>query len=177
MPPESGISQSDEQDWRSRSYPVHEDMELQRTTWWVQRCGWAVLGLLVIASLLGLFSQGPLSTASTTGASGRMEVTYDRFGRNGASTRVTIVVRDGGGGETAITFSKALMDAFAVDTVHPAPREERSTPDGTEFVFASAGGGPHRVYFDVRPESSGLIRGEISLPSGPRARLTQFTYP
>lgn len=162
---------------RSRSYPIHEDMALQRTTWWVQRCGWAVLGLLVIASLLGLFSQGPLSTASTTGASGRMEVTYDRFGRNGASTRVTIVVRDGGGGETAITFSKALMDAFAVDTVHPAPREERSTPDGTEFVFASAGGGPHRVYFDVRPELSGLIRGEISLPSGPPARLTQFTYP
>lgn len=161
----------------SRSHPIHEDMDLQRTTWWVQRCGWAALGLLVIAALLGLFSQGPLSTASATGAAGRLEVTYDRFGRNGAATRVAIVVRDGGTEETTITFSKALMEAFAVDNVHPAPREERSTPVGTEFVFASAGNGPVRIYFDMRPELSGLIRGEISLPQGPPARLTQFTYP
>lgn len=162
---------------RSRAHPIEEDMDLQRTTWWVQRCGWVALGLLVIAALLGLFSQGPLSTASTTGAAGRMEVTYDRFGRNGAATRVEIVVRNGSAEETAITFSKSLMDAFAIDTVHPAPSEERSTPKGTEFVFASAGSGPVRVYFDVRPELSGLIRGEISLPQGPPARLTQFTYP
>ncbi|MEQ8266797.1 MAG: hypothetical protein RH982_06355 [Parvibaculum sp.] len=164
-------------DRTSRTYPIHEDMDLQRTTWWVQRCGWAALGLTVIAALLGLFSQGPLSTTTAKGAAGRMEVTYDRFGRNGAATRVTIIVRNGGTGETVIAFSKPLMDAFAVDNVHPAPREERSTPDGTEFVFASAGNGPVRVYFDMRPELSGLIRGEISLPQGPPARLTQFTYP
>lgn len=152
-------------------------MDLQRATWWAQRCGWAALGLLVIASLLGIFSQGPLSTASATGAAGRLEITYDRFGRNGAATRVAIVVQNAGAGQTTIAFSKSLMDAFAVDNVHPTPREERSTPQGTEFVFASAGSGPVRVYFDMRPELSGLIRGEISLPQGPPARLTQFTYP
>ncbi|ABS64891.1 conserved hypothetical protein [Parvibaculum lavamentivorans DS-1] len=178
MPPESQISSHDKApDWRSRAYPIHEDMDVQRTTWWVQRCGWVALGLLVIAAALGLFSEGPLSTASTTGAAGRMEVSYDRFGRNGAATRISITVRDNDAQELAITLSKPMMDAFAVETVHPTPREERSTPEGTEFVFASTGGGPLRVYFDVRPELSGLIRSEISLPYGPPARLTQFTYP
>jgi hypothetical protein len=44
-----------------RTYPVREDMRFQTVTWTVERVAWALLALVPLAALAGLFSHGPLS--------------------------------------------------------------------------------------------------------------------
>lgn len=51
-----------EQEMQDREHPGAEDMSLQRKVWRFQRAGWYVLMAIVILTLLGLFSRGPLST-------------------------------------------------------------------------------------------------------------------
>lgn len=71
----------------SSSDPLLEGEEAgQRTTaieWRLQQLGWAVMALIVVLALLGVFSTGPLSWSSTTAADGTVEVQYQRFVRNG----------------------------------------------------------------------------------------------
>lgn len=71
----------------SSSDPLLEGEEAgQRTTaieWRFQQLGWAVMALIVVLALLGVFSTGPLSWSSTTAADGTVEVQYQRFVRNG----------------------------------------------------------------------------------------------
>lgn len=50
--------------WRDRTHPIKEDMAFQRATWRAQRIGWLILWLIVVLALLGLFSDGLLSTSS-----------------------------------------------------------------------------------------------------------------
>ncbi|MDQ6718742.1 MAG: hypothetical protein M3Z17_10420 [Gemmatimonadota bacterium] len=40
---------------------IAEDMNFQRRTWMVQRVGWAIMILVCIAALFGVFGKGPLS--------------------------------------------------------------------------------------------------------------------
>lgn len=42
---------------------IEEDLDFQRRMWRLQQIGWALLVLVVVAALLGLFGKGPLSRA------------------------------------------------------------------------------------------------------------------
>ena len=66
-------------EFASRQYPVQEDMAFQRRMWIVQRIGWALLGVISLAALCGLFGNGVLSKRTATGA--EMSIEYERFER------------------------------------------------------------------------------------------------
>src|SRR5690606_40254283 len=57
-------------EWADRDYPVAEDMAFQRLSWIIERSGWAVMVVLVIAALAGAFSSGFISGATTSDPSG-----------------------------------------------------------------------------------------------------------
>lgn len=173
MPTDSG---DPEKTWESKSYPITEDMGLQRVTWRVQRAGWAVLAMAALAALLGVFSEGPLSSSTATGADGRLEVHYDRFARHDAAMRMEVVLRKNAAGQAAIRLSPSLTQGFSIETIHPAPAEESGGPDGHTYVF-KPGGDPLRIQIDLRPMKRWLLRGEIAAGEGPPAAVTMFVYP
>lgn len=165
-----------EQLWTSRTHPVREDMPLQQRTWRVERYGWALLMLLAAAALLGLFAEGPLSSATALSETGRLEIQYDRFARNGAPMRLAAAVHGGNGEDAVLRFSAPLTDAFSIETIRPAPAEERGGPQGDTYVFRTEGR-PLVLRFVMRPEKSWLRRGAISLEGEPPIPLTFFIYP
>lgn len=162
--------------WESRSYPIMEDMALQRVTWRVQRAGWAVLAMAALAALLGAFSEGPLSSTTATGADGRLDVHYDRFARHDAGMRMEVVLREDAARQAAIRLSPSLTRGFSIETIHPAPAEESGGPDGHTYVF-KPGGDTLRIQIDMRPRQRWLLRGEIATAEGPPAAMTMFVYP
>ena len=46
---------------QATSLQIEEDLPLQERTWRFQRVGWAIMGLLLLSALAGLFANGPLS--------------------------------------------------------------------------------------------------------------------
>lgn len=112
---------SGEQIWDSRTHPVQEDMDFQRKTWVVERAGWLGMLAIVALALLGLFSNGPLSSSTAADASGLLQVDYDRFNRNGASTRIRLRVDRADQREVRIRFDARFMESFTFETVSPQP--------------------------------------------------------
>ena len=163
--------------WRDRTHPIKENMAFQRATWRAQRIGWLVLWLIVVLALLGLFSDGLLSTSSGVSAGGDLRVTYDRFERSGAPSRIELRVEPQQAREVAIRIGGELLDAFTIERVTPAPHAERGIAGGVELLFSAAAGEPLTVHLTVRPRRVGLVESEIGIGKSPPAELTQFIYP
>jgi hypothetical protein len=163
--------------WRSRTHPIKEDMAFQRATWRTERIGWTVLWLIVVLALLGLFSNGLLSSASVESPAGDLRVTYERFQRSGAPTEIKLEVAPQSERQIAIRISRQMLDALTIESITPTPQAERGTANGVEFVFAVEPGEPLTVDMNVRPDSVGFIAGEIGIAESRPARLNQFTYP
>lgn len=172
----SSIEDDDRQLRVSRSHPVHEDMSFQCTTWRMERYGWVALMLLAALALAGLFAEGPLSSATAVSENGRLEIRYDRFARNGAPMRMAVIIHGEGSEEAVLRFSEPLTDTFSIETIRPAPAEERGGPQGDSYVFR-AEDRPLTLRFMLRPEKSWLHHGEISLDGEPPIPLTFFIYP
>jgi len=63
---------------------INQDLAFQRRSWSLQRIGWGLIALVLIAALLGLFGHGPLSEATTDDPSLPIRLAYERFGRFGS---------------------------------------------------------------------------------------------
>ncbi len=61
---------------QSRHYPVKENMPWQRLEWHIQRAGFVLLLLVMLASAMGFFSKGCLSNQSATSTDSRLSVDY-----------------------------------------------------------------------------------------------------
>lgn len=90
-----------EHEMKDREHPVVEDIQLQRKVWRLQRVGWYVLLALVILTLLGLFSRGPLSSLVAISDSKDLTVEYERFHRSGGSN--SMIIRTQGRPDQAVT--------------------------------------------------------------------------
>lgn len=163
--------------WVSRSYPVEEDMRLQRSTWRIERLGWLGLAALVGAALAGLFGSGALSSRTATGADGRLEINYGRFERNGATTTMQVALGEAKQERVALRLNTPFLEAFTIQSVHPQPVAEIPRRDGAELVFAATRGAPLRIYFSLRPERIGPVVGEVAIAGSAPTRFTQFIYP
>lgn len=169
-------SPSDELDNRSGA-PIDEDMALQRAVWRMERVGWIVLCLVVLLSLAGLFSVGPLSTATAASPDGDLVVDYERFLRNGAATDLQVRVITDDDGDVVIRLGASLMGTFTIETLHPHPKEAGSDRSGLVLTFPPAREGAFAIYLSIRPSSTGLVRGEVSLDDGTTVPLSSFIYP
>jgi hypothetical protein len=173
MPP----TQHQNDTWRNRTHPIKEDMQFQRATWRAERIGWALLWLIMILALLGLFSEGLLSTTSAESPAGDLRVTYGRFQRSGAPAEVKLEAAPQNGQEVVIRVSAPMLDAFTIESISPRPQAERGVTNGIELVFPVAAGEPLTAYMNVRPHKVGFVSSEIGIGRGRPAQLNQFIYP
>ena len=166
-------------EWADRSTPLQEDMRFQRRFWGFQRAGWVLVSLLLAATVLGLFSEGPLSWTVTRAGDGTLAIEHERFLRSGASTSMTI--RLGGeraGPEHVIVISHSLLQTLTFETVQPEPVRAETHPDGLHLTFAAPGDGDSAIYIALRPEAAGFVDGAIAIGgSDAQARLRLFVYP
>lgn len=164
-------------DHRSREYPVNEDMGYQLKVWRFERVGWYVLVLLVILTLLGLFSRGPLSTREVQSGDGRLGVEYEFFHRNGSVNPLVIHLKGQPNEMLAVEFGGDWMEGFSIETQQPQPLRSAGSGQGMKLWIQADAQGQASVYLSTRGDGLGFYHSRIALPGGAVVDFDQFIYP
>jgi hypothetical protein len=162
-------------------FEIDEDMEFERRSWRWQRVGWAVMTLVMLAALLGLFGTGWLDSAVAGQPGSQMWLEYDRFGRAQAETsRLQIHLGPGAGanGKVRIWINREYLDGMQVTNLTPEPESVEAGPDRFTYVFnAPAASQPAVVIFRLEPDKIGRLNGQVGLEGGASLGFKQFIYP
>ncbi|ACO77339.1 hypothetical protein AvCA_11080 [Azotobacter vinelandii CA] len=163
-------------DFAPRSQPIADRIAYQRKTWRFERIGFGVLLVLVLLALTGLFSDGPLSRHSSSGPGQRLSVEYERFLRNGASSRIVLTARTRPSALATLRIDRALLRTHTIESLQPQPLFARSHEGGLELVGQADERGRLTLYLTIRPESPGLVTNSAWF-EGERVIFSQFIYP
>ncbi|MDG9704801.1 GspH/FimT family protein [Streptomyces sp. DH37] len=159
---------------------IQEAEGFQRKEWAFERVGWAVMALILLAALLGLFGGlGVFRSVSASDASGAVTVDYPRLTRHTARTELEVAtgaaaVREG---QVVLTLSSDWVDGADIGRVIPEPDTWSSGPDGLRLTFL-ADPAPPTVRISYRPDAIGPHPGTVTVgDGGPRVGFDQFVYP
>lgn len=166
---------------REFGHAIEEDLRFQIRSWRIQRAGW-VLGLLLLAAaLVGLFGNGPLSTATARSADGGIEVTYDRLARHGSPTQLKVDVRQplAGDGPVVVWLARDFLDGIEIEAIIPEPNRvvDSDARTGYEFEVEDVGGDGLNVTFFVRYDQIFIRHGEVGVGSGQPVPFDMLVYP
>lgn len=165
---------------RSRDLEVNEDLEFQRREWRAERIGWALLFLLILVAAVGLFGHGPLSWTSATSRDGTLEVSFERFGRNGGTQ--SLVVRAGASSaadrEWQLDVGDDYVGAVKFTSISPQPDATDRIPGGIRYTFSQAEPAADlEVTFELTPDSLWSVSGELRLAGHEPVTVQQFFFP
>jgi hypothetical protein len=164
---------------RVGSLEIDQDLQFQRREWTVQRVAWAIMLLIVVGAVAGLFATGPLSSASATTDDGALSASYGRFGRHEAYTSINLEVSSDAvqADEVRIFANHAFLDTWTIESITPEPDTSELVDDGITWSFTANLTASGEITIRVKPERVGIRSGEIGLADGERVTIRQLVYP
>jgi hypothetical protein len=159
----------------SRSYPVHESMPLQYASWSAERALWVVLAAILLIALTGVLARGPLSKA-TVGDAG-LSVTYERFQRLTATSRLTATISPSNGEEIVLRLNPSFPEHFEISDIEPRPLRSSAGPSGLELAFLPPPTGALSVVIWARPHSFGLFHLSAAAEPHQQVSFPVLVYP
>jgi hypothetical protein len=139
----------------------------------VQRIGRTVVGLFLVAALLGVFGTGPLAHATASASGGAVTVDYDRFLRTTQSSSLQVAVQGGSGGGD-IELASSYLSSIDVSDVSPQPDSE--TARGDRLVLSYQDQLPDQVQITVFPQTIGVHSAQLWV-GGRTVSFRQVVYP
>jgi hypothetical protein len=159
---------------------IGQDLRFQRRSWAVERVGWIIGGLILIAALLGLFGPGPLSKARTASADKGLSVEYHKFERYQAPVhlRIDIDGKAATNGQIELWLNRAFINALEIKHIDPEPQSVEIRED--KFVYSFKANQPvpsAQVCFHFEPNKFGKTRAHVGVVNGPQLQFSQFYFP
>lgn len=166
-----------ESDAQSRTTPVVENIPAQQRLWRTERVGLWLMLAMVLLTLLGLFSKGPLSSRQVSSANGELKLEYERFVRNGATSTLVVDVQGKPDALVTVTFEGELLEGATVESITPT-EQQAATYRGTGLQLQVHGDaqGRARLHLAIRADGVGPYRSAV-MAAGQRLGLNQFIYP
>jgi hypothetical protein len=148
----------------------------QRREWVIQRIGWVILALILIAALTGVFGRGPLAHQKLANDTAMIE--YERFVRRDADTRWELTLREApAGGHAEVAIDAQFARNFEITAIHPEPTSTALSGGRWIYRFERQAAGEMLVVFVVQPERVGRHEGAITANDSAPFQLWQLTYP
>jgi hypothetical protein len=154
---------------------IEQDLAYQKRAWFVQRIGWAVMMVVVVATAAGLFGDGVLSNASVGNDEFRIE--YKRFPHYLSAAPLTIRAQNNSNDDLQIRISSAFLEAMKLDSVVPQPESVQAGPGWLNYTFKTAAPGQILVRFNITPEQTGWVTGTVTCENRQSLSFWQFVYP
>ena len=156
---------------------IDQDLEFQRRSWRIQRIGRGVIGLLLLAGLLGLFGRGWLAR-STLAAPG-LEVRHPRFLRLQSPEEIVVRLTDRRPDKSTVELwvDESLPEFLEFTEITPAPVSQGVRDGRPTFRFEVGGDAPAVIRLRVNPRGWGSRSGRLGLVGGPSVELKQLVYP
>lgn len=134
-----------------------------------------------ISALLGLFGNGPLSTARAGSDETGLRIDYERFLRQGSPGIVEVnfgaaALRPDSTAE--IWIDRKWLDEMEVRRITPEP--ESSLLEGDRIVYTfrlDPSSAPARITWYLETHAIGPTTGRIGVTGGPSHSFLQFAYP
>ena len=157
-----------------------QDLHFQRREWRAERIGWVALAGLIVAAMLGLLGDGPLSATSADSPDGSMHLEYQRFGRVTATQALRLRFRPVSDEDHRyrVWLSAPYREANRVREVSPTPERVEDDRGRVVYVFRALEiERSTEVMFYVQPRAAGSCPGRIGLVGGDSVAFRQFIYP
>jgi hypothetical protein len=158
---------------------IEEDPDHEQREWLLQRIGWALVGGLLLAGMLGLFGGGPLTHATLRHPQAGLQVSYDRYIRRNASTSLRVIVEPEADGRTArFWISRSYLEHFNVASVMLEPERTEHSQDRVIFhVPMQQPSLAASVTFQMEADEIGRVEGRIGTSGGRSLPIEQVVYP
>jgi hypothetical protein len=164
---------------------VAEDLKAQRRNWAFAVVGSAVMIMVALAGLLGLFGgAGPLSRATLGDQNDTLYIQeYERFLRFGKPTTLHVSLDTAAavkGGEIRLWINREYLKSIQLQEVDPQPDTIEVTPERLIYIFNAKEGSEDRraeVTFELEPDEMGTLAGRVGLEGGASQTFEQFVYP
>lgn len=156
---------------------IDDEVAFQRRVWRFERVGWFVMGLIILAALLGYAGNGPYS--STERGDHRLRIEYSRFARHLSPAQVTIhvgaeAIEDGA---VTLVLDGDFAERFEIDNVVPMPAQWQSDAGAVRMRIPVRGDAPGVVRIYMTPQGFGPVSTRIGIDGSPALELWQFIYP
>lgn len=159
---------------------IGQDIIFQRREWSAQRIGWALMALLILAGLAGLFGAGPLSQATAGSEGGPLWIEYDRFERRQAPAMLRVHLGPGAAsnGQAQVWLSRNYVEAIEIEQIIPQPERVEAGPERMIYVFnVGDTSQPTAITFYLKPQAIGAIQAQAGLADEQPLNFSHFVYP
>jgi hypothetical protein len=149
----------------------------QRREWQIERIGWLVMAVVLVAGALGGFGGGPLAHASRlTGSTG---FTFDRLARHGVPSELALTVGPEAvvNGRIRVSLNWPYLRGLDFRDVRPTPLSSTSVDDQLVFEFAAPPSGSSTIVFEIEPRKAGKRAGHIEVSGGTTLDFEQIVFP
>ena len=153
---------------------IDQALNFQRRFQRVQRVAWWLLALVPVAAVAGLFGDGLFSEVKAGSERAGGTVTYERFGRLSADTKLELELARPSR-STDVAISRAFLDRYEMTEVRPEPLRVETLPDAVVFTFAAAPTG--RATFFLQADAVGTSSGTVTVSGGTPVKIEQLVYP
>jgi hypothetical protein len=165
---------------RKRELEIEIDESWTRREWTVERAGWLLMLLILVAGLLGAFGEGRLSRGEASQYGLPLRVDYERVARHGSPATLEIALGPGAapGGVARLWVDRKYAEAVEVKYILPEPESTWVTRDRLGFAVRVPNPADSAfVTIAFEPDDIGSREVRVGLEGHPGVRFRQLVLP
>ena len=157
---------------------IDQHERFQQREWAANRLGWVVLGLFIVAGLVGLLGAGPLSWTTTASRNGVVTVEHDRVTHFEADDSITLTIAPDAvvDGTATVQLTGSWPSGVDLTGISPEPAEQRAVRDGIVLELPVEGTGEVELSLSFRAQEIGTLSGDVTV-GDETVSFSQFVLP